>query len=299
MLLSDVMGRGLLVDCDGEWRSSTLCMVCWIQRPLDMCDIIIRGQSVCIRDDSLFFLLSVFVHFDRFGHKRSREDGVARSDVRLTFFILQQKRVKVSVDINTNRFNISISLKSRIFALSNPDTMSLSTSTSSTPSSTSSSQFSNLDSHSCDTLPPARPSSPSFTVSVSEDQWSSPPRSPSPPHPSLDLPSTILSQPTPRKLCIRHQRIADEGTNLKLQQVRVLSPPFRTILLSLPKSLPPFILLRVTHATFISPIYANFSYILPRPLTSFRLEKENPSMRSGQAFRHPRTPAESLFFGAS
>jgi len=55
MLLSDVTGRALLVDCDGEWRSSTLCMVCWIQRPLDVCDIIIRGQSVCIRDDSLFF----------------------------------------------------------------------------------------------------------------------------------------------------------------------------------------------------------------------------------------------------
>jgi F-box/WD-40 domain protein MET30 len=26
-------------------------------------------------------------------------------------------------------------------------------------------------------------------------------------------------QPPPRKLCVRHQRMADEGTNLKLQQV--------------------------------------------------------------------------------
>jgi hypothetical protein len=25
--------------------------------------------------------------------------------------------------------------------------------------------------------------------------------------------------PPPRKLCVRHQRMADEGTNLKLQQV--------------------------------------------------------------------------------
>jgi len=168
--------------------------------------------------------------------------------------------------------------------------MSLSTSISS-----SSSLAQQTDSHSCDTLPPARPSSPSFTVS--EDQWSSP--SPSPPHPSLDLPSTILSQPTPRKLCIRHQRIADEGTNLKLQQVRVLPPPFAPYSFPFKNRFHPFILLRVTHATFICPIYAIFPYILSRPLTSFRLEKENPSMRSGQAFRRPRTPAESLFFGAS
>lgn len=61
MLLSDVMGRALLVDCDGGWRSSTLC-ICWFQHPLDVCDIIIRGQSVCIRDHFCVFLLSVFVH---------------------------------------------------------------------------------------------------------------------------------------------------------------------------------------------------------------------------------------------
>lgn len=73
------------------------------------------------------------------------------------------------------------------------------------------------DSHSCDTLPRARPSSPS--LAVSEDHWSSHPPSPSS-HPTPDISPSILSQPTPRKLCIRHQRIADEGTNLKLQQVR-------------------------------------------------------------------------------
>lgn len=32
---------------------------------------------------------------------------------------------------------------------------------------------------------------------------------------------TPASQSPPRKLCVRHQRMADEGTNLKLQQVRV------------------------------------------------------------------------------
>ncbi|KAI0282535.1 WD40-repeat-containing domain protein [Russula aff. rugulosa BPL654] len=48
------------------------------------------------------------------------------------------------------------------------------------------------DPHSCDTLPLPRSLSPS--------------------------PQSLLPQPSPRKLCVRHQRIADEGTNLKLQQ---------------------------------------------------------------------------------
>jgi hypothetical protein len=101
------------------------------------------------------------------------------------------------------------------------------------------------DPHSCDTLPPARPSSPS--LSIPDARWSS--RSPSPSHPPLDLPSVILSQPTSRKLCIRHQRIADEGTNLKLQQVRSLAPTlfYHAVLPSLPESFPPFILLRVAN----------------------------------------------------
>jgi hypothetical protein len=72
------------------------------------------------------------------------------------------------------------------------------------------------DSHSCDTLPPARLSSPAPTVS--SDHWSS--HLPSPSYPPLDLRPSVLSQPGHRKLCVRHQRIADEGTNLKLQQVR-------------------------------------------------------------------------------
>lgn len=31
-------------------------------------------------------------------------------------------------------------------------------------------------------------------------------------------------QPPAKKLCVRHQRMADEGTNLKLQQVSAPSP---------------------------------------------------------------------------
>lgn len=204
-----------------------------------MCDIIIRGQSVCIRDHFCVFL-PVFLFSvplsGRFGHKeRSREDGVARSDVPLTSFYSKRSLKLISPSTTTTT-----------------TTMSLSTHT----SSSSSLQLSNLaqqtDSHSCDTLPPARPSSPSFTVSDDQDQWSSPP---SPPYPSLDLPSTILSQPTPRKLCIRHQRIADEGTNLKLQQVRVFP------LLSLAKSLPPLYLI-TSHARHLNmPNICKFSLL--------------------------------------
>ena len=221
------MGRALLVDCDGGWRRAVPCV--WyagFNTPFDVCDIIIRGQSACIRDHFsvvFFFLLSVFVHLDRYGHKRSREDGVARSDVRLTFYDYGEREGHPSCCQKSRVGAYSSFLSSSNHTNSSLPSMSLSTST---QSSTPSLQFSDLaqqtESHSCDTLPPARPSSPSFTIS--EDQWSSP--SPSPPHPSLDLPSTILSQPTSRKLCIRHQRIADEGTNLKLQQVRVVPPPF-------------------------------------------------------------------------
>lgn len=47
------------------------------------------------------------------------------------------------------------------------------------------------------------------------------------PNDPVDITSaSLLTQPalesksfTPRKLCVRHQRMADEGTNLKLQQV--------------------------------------------------------------------------------
>lgn len=85
----------------------------------------------------------------------------------------------------------------------------------------------------CDTLPPARISS------ASPDQN---PRSPTPPvsafqapivdNSALQLltkpvtPSQAIAdyiQPPARKLCVRHQRMADEGTNLKLQQVSLSS----------------------------------------------------------------------------
>ena len=75
-------------------------------------------------------------------------------------------------------------------------------------------------SDSCDTLPPAR----------------LPPPIPFPPHwPSgSSHPPSVLGQSHFRKLCVRHQRIADEGTNLKLQQVRslIFSPFSPRLLLS-------------------------------------------------------------------
>lgn len=86
----------------------------------------------------------------------------------------------------------------------------------------------------CDTLPAARlasTSTPSNSPPLSD-------HSPSPRVSVFDLASDLdadkmeevvevtedhqtapASQPPPRKLCVRHQRMADEGTNLKLQQV--------------------------------------------------------------------------------
>ncbi|KAI0262881.1 WD40-repeat-containing domain protein [Gloeopeniophorella convolvens] len=92
------------------------------------------------------------------------------------------------------------------------------------------------DSYACDTLPPARlagntsrspspqppPTTSTFPIydipseGTVPREW--PLRPDSPPQHSRDLPANVLSQPPARKLCIRHQRIADEGTNLKLQQ---------------------------------------------------------------------------------
>lgn len=144
-----------------------------------------------------------------------------------------------------------------------------------------------VDSHSCDTLPPARLSSPSPAPTVSSDHWSSHP--PSPSHPPLDLRPSVLSQPGHRKLCVRHQRIADEGTNLKLQQVR---PP-----LSFSPSHP--VSYYVSWCPLISCLTRDFFPLCPRPSMSFPSAKENLSMQSGPAFRHRRIRAESLFFGAS
>ncbi|KAG6829668.1 hypothetical protein H0H92_003911 [Tricholoma furcatifolium] len=58
------------------------------------------------------------------------------------------------------------------------------------------------ESYVCDTLPAPR---------LANEQQQQPPPPPPPP-----------PQHSTRKLCVRHQRMADEGTNLKLQQVRCL-----------------------------------------------------------------------------
>jgi len=67
----------------------------------------------------------------------------------------------------------------------------------------------------CDTIPAAR---------LATDN-----PSPIPPDDHLDEPVLRDVSPQPvetkhRKLCVRHQRMADEGTNLKLQQVRPSLP---------------------------------------------------------------------------
>ncbi|KAI0637335.1 WD40-repeat-containing domain protein [Trametes polyzona] len=80
--------------------------------------------------------------------------------------------------------------------------------------------------------PPSPPSSVSVTtfdapIIVADPSQSSPERTPSPLQPSASsspasaTPSAnpeMPAQPPARKLCVRHQRMADEGTNLKLQQ---------------------------------------------------------------------------------
>jgi hypothetical protein len=127
------------------------------------------------------------------------------------------------------------------------------------------------DSDSCDNLPPAR--LPSLPPPISFSRW------PSPSHPS-----SVLSQPNSRKLCVRHQRIADEGTNLKLQQV--CSPFLPVLVLSfIPRRSPPLILT-------ISPPS-------PRPSITSRLKNENPLMQYGLPSRPHHIPAENLFYGVS
>jgi hypothetical protein len=91
------------------------------------------------------------------------------------------------------------------------------------------------NSYQCDTLPAPRLASPKAPVHLQSS------RSPSPPlpfslssstisslmdntssqkkHVSQAIQSSAPAHPAPRKLCVRHQRMADEGTNLKLQQV--------------------------------------------------------------------------------
>ena len=68
------------------------------------------------------------------------------------------------------------------------------------------------ESYVCDTIPAARLATSSSNIQQSSavDDVE-----------SLDVSETVPKPPPPpRKLCVRHQRMADEGTNLKLQQVR-------------------------------------------------------------------------------
>jgi F-box/WD-40 domain protein MET30 len=79
---------------------------------------------------------------------------------------------------------------------------------------------SNSQPYVCDTIPaprfqPIAPSAPTSDppLRVDSDKEMTP-------DPNSDRPPTPPPQPSSRKLCVRHQRMADEGTNLKLQQVR-------------------------------------------------------------------------------
>lgn len=67
----------------------------------------------------------------------------------------------------------------------------------------------------CDTIPAARLAAPDDPLPFGPDEEHDEPEvEPIPQEP-------VQSEaPPPRKLCVRHQRMADEGTNLKLQQVR-------------------------------------------------------------------------------
>jgi hypothetical protein len=74
----------------------------------------------------------------------------------------------------------------------------------------------------CDTLPAAKLAGPG--VGSAHDHYpivTAPPPD-TPPSPTIQkaVPKAPPHPPV-RKLCVRHQRMADEGTNLKLQQVRI------------------------------------------------------------------------------
>lgn len=66
----------------------------------------------------------------------------------------------------------------------------------------------------CDTLPAPRLALPDDDDMRRSDHVPDSPQ----PDPVTRPPSPAIQQPA-RKLCVRHQRMADEGTNLKLQQV--------------------------------------------------------------------------------
>ncbi|KAF9002031.1 WD40-repeat-containing domain protein [Cyathus striatus] len=97
------------------------------------------------------------------------------------------------------------------------------------PSSSANAHVSAHASYVCDTLPAPRLASSDAPNYTHEPAISDPdlpliiqPSPSSPPnalaHRYSPSPPPSLQQPPPRKLCVRHQRMADEGTNLKLQQ---------------------------------------------------------------------------------
>ncbi|KAJ6623385.1 WD40 repeat-like protein [Mycena sp. CBHHK59/15] len=63
----------------------------------------------------------------------------------------------------------------------------------------------------CDTIPPARLAGP-------DDPLPFEPNDEPDVEPDIEPVLEVVAQPSPRKLCVRHQRMADEGTNLRLQQ---------------------------------------------------------------------------------
>lgn len=79
----------------------------------------------------------------------------------------------------------------------------------------------------CDTLPAPRLATAPPHDDPSDIVPDDLPRTPTPP-PMIH--QQQQQQPPPRKLCVRHQRMADEGTNLKLQHVCVSPVLFCTFI---------------------------------------------------------------------
>ena len=101
----------------------------------------------------------------------------------------------------------------------------------------------------CDTIPPARlaisssPIIPESTVAILDDAE------------TFNVSHIETIPKAPRKLCVRHQRMADEGTNLKLQQVRLYSPMLYSAHLH-PQSLDA---LPLSEREAVNAIWSNFS----------------------------------------
>ena len=77
----------------------------------------------------------------------------------------------------------------------------------------------------CDTIPAPRLADPDqdLTLDMQLFHDSAAFDDPDSPTPDLDQKMDATQQPQPRRLCGRHQRMADQGTNIKLQEV---SPRF-------------------------------------------------------------------------